>query len=86
MICADPSPRKPLAILPRRSHELPSTFLCTDNQLENHPRDKEDKMKETRTGPSENPGSTDEVVRDLEENGYLSMLQKSSLSATKPLL
>ena len=27
-------------------------------------------MTRTRTGPSENPDSTDELVRDLEESGY----------------
>ena len=27
-------------------------------------------MTRTQTGPSENPDSTDELVRDLEESGY----------------
>jgi hypothetical protein len=27
-------------------------------------------MTKTATGPSENPDSTDELVRDLEESGY----------------
>jgi hypothetical protein len=37
MICVDPGPRKPLAILHRRSNELPGTFVCTDANLKTVP-------------------------------------------------
>src|ERR1035438_9723113 len=39
-------------------------------QLENRAWVVEDSMTKTTTGPSENPDSTDELVRDLEESGY----------------
>jgi hypothetical protein len=70
MICVDPGPPKPLAILHRRSLELPRTSVQRDTNFEDHPWIVEDNMTKTAAGLSENPDSTEELVRDLEESGY----------------
>jgi hypothetical protein len=40
------------------------------HQLENHPGSVEDNMTKVAAGPSENPDSNAELVRDIEESGY----------------
>jgi hypothetical protein len=70
MTCAAPDARKPLVILRRQSTKATGTFVYTKTNLRTNPGLWRTILTKTAAGFSENPDSTDNLVRDIEESGY----------------